>query len=178
MPPLHALPAPALWAIGAVLIVLGLSFCYKGWNATVLGRCHYWSGFLPFTIVSPWFIHLPPSERSLIKVREGILCHVFIGPLFFITAMALLLVGCDLVGLPGTNTANFVLNAGNSSKPAAIIYSPPLHYKFPIAARAGKQIDKIFQTKLYEDPSKSLLPGQHKTTRTLDQVTTDTAGGH
>ncbi|MBZ0187932.1 MAG: hypothetical protein K8F91_16920 [Candidatus Obscuribacterales bacterium] len=175
---LYSLPTPAYWAIGAFLIVIGLSYCYKGWNATVLGRCYYWAGFLPFTLVSPWFIHLPPGKNSLVKVREGILCHVFLGPLFFISAIICLLVGTDMIGLPGTDTANFILNAGNSGKAPAIIYSPPLRYNFPIVARAGKQINKIFNTQFYEDPGKSLLPGQHRTTRDLNQTLHDTSSGH
>ena len=161
--PLHNIPQPAWIAIGVLLIVLGLSFCYKAWNATVLGRIHYWSGFLPFTLVSPWFIHLPPGERSLIKTKEGLLCHMMVGPLFFITAIPLLVVGFDLTGLPGTQTINFIINGGDKSKTAAIVYSPPLTYNFPIAVRSSKKIDKIFQTQIYEDPKNSLLPGTHKT---------------
>lgn len=155
---LNSLPQPAWIAIGALLIILGLSFCYKGWIATVLGRAHYWSGFLPFTIVSPWFIHLPPSERSLIKVKEGFVCHAFIGPLFFLTALPLIVAGLDLTGLPGTKTLNFILNAGDSSKPAAVVYSPPLNYQFPLAIRAGKSIAKLFNVQIGEDEKKRLLP--------------------
>lgn len=162
---LSQLPTPALIAIGVLLILLGASFCYKAWNAIVLGRIHYWSGFLPFTLVSPWFIHLPPSERSLIKVKEGLICHMFVGPLFFITAIPLLVVGADLTGLPGTKTINFIVNGGDTGKPAAITYSPPLTYNFPMASRSSKQFEKIFQTQIYEDPKNSLLPGQHKTTQ-------------
>src|SRR4029078_7244888 len=105
------------------------------WIATVLGRVHYWSGFLPFTIVSPWFIHLPPSERSLIKIKEGLVCHALIGPLFFFTAIPLIVAVMDLVGLPGSVGLNFILNAGDSSKPPAITYSGPLRYQFPLAIR-------------------------------------------
>jgi hypothetical protein len=160
---LSQLPTPAWIAIGVLLILLGGSFCYKAWNATVLGRIHYWSGFLPFTLVSPWFIHLPPGERSLIKTKEGLLCHMFVGPLFFLTAIPLLVVGADLTGLPGTKTINFIVNGGDNGKPPAITYSPPLGYNFPLAARSSKKIEKIFQTQIYEDPNNALLPGTHKT---------------
>ncbi len=156
--PLNSIPQPAWIAIGVVLIILGFSFCYKGWIATVLGRVHYWSGFLPFTIVSPWFIHLPPSERSLIKIKEGLLCHALIGPLFFLTAIPLIVAGLDFTGLPGTQGLNFVLNAGDSSKPPAVTYSPPMNYQFPLAIRASKSIAKLFNVQIGEDPNKRLLP--------------------
>ncbi|MBX9669697.1 MAG: hypothetical protein K2X93_18890 [Candidatus Obscuribacterales bacterium] len=163
---LHQIPQPVWLVIGGLLIILGLSFCYKAWNATVLGRAHYWSGFLPFTLVSPWLIHLPPGERSLIKVKEGLLCHMFIGPLFFVTALPCLIVGADLVGLPGTSSLNFIVNGGDKGKPSAITYSPPLTYAFPIAHVAGKKINKIFQTQIDEDPKKKLLPADHKNAAT------------
>lgn len=166
---LQTLPPWAYTFIGVMLLLLGGSFIYKGWQGTVLGRCYYWAGFLPFTLISPWLIHLPPSENSLIKKREGLLCHMIIGPLFFLTSMFCLLFGADLVGLPGSDTANLILAAGDRSKPAAIIYSPPINYRWPIAARAGKQIDAIFQTKIYEDPSKTMLPGQHGNVNRADK---------
>lgn len=88
---------------------------------------------------------------------------MIIGPLFFLTSIFCLLFGADFVGLPGSDTINLILAAGDRSKPQAIIYSPPANYRWPIVARAGQQIDKIFQTKIYEDPSKSMLPGEHGT---------------
>lgn len=160
------IPGPAWYVIGALFVLLGLSFVYKGWNATVLGRIHYWSGFLPFTLISPWLIHIPPRDvkKSLVKQREGLLCHMFIGPLFFMTAMPFLILGADLLSNGnGTSFANLVLNAGDKSKPAAIIYKPPVFYSYPIAGRAGKKIEKIFQTQIYEDENKKLLPGSHGT---------------
>lgn len=169
--PLHSIPQPAWIAIGVFLIILGLSFCYKGWNATVLGRFHYWSGFLPFTIVSPWFIHLPPSERSLIKIKEGISAHAFVGPLFFMTAIPLIVCGMDLTGLSGTKAINFVLNAGDYGKPPAVMYSPPLNYQFPLAVRASKSIAKLFNVQIGEDESKKLLPTG--TTQTQSATTKD-----
>jgi len=162
---LSQLPPPALIAIGVALIILGGSFCYKAWNAVVLGRIHYWSGFLPFTLVSPWFIHLPPGERSLIKVKQGLLCHMFVGPLFFLTAIPLLVVGFDLCGLPGTKTINWVVTGGDTSKPAAITYSPPLTYNFPMAVRSSKKFMSLFQTQIYEDPKNALLGTQTKGAR-------------
>lgn len=167
---LNTLPNWAYTLIGVLLLVLGVSFVYKGWSAAVLGRCYYWSGFLPITLISPWMIHFPPGENSLIKKREGLLCHMLIGPLFFLTAMFCLLFGADFVGLPGSDTVNFILAGGDRSKPAAIIYSPPANYRWPIVARAGKQIDKIFQTQIYEDPSRSMLPGQHGTQQSAEKV--------
>ncbi len=159
---IQTIPHPVWWVVGALFLALGLSFVYKGWNATVLGRINYWAGFLPLTIVSPWFIHLPPGKNSLIKQREGLLCHMLIGPLFFLTSAPFLVLGADLLGLQGTNAVNLIINHGDKSQPPAITYSPPINYTFPIAFRAGKKINQIFQTQIYEDPSKSLLPGEHK----------------
>jgi hypothetical protein len=156
--PLHSIPQPAWLVIGAVFIVLGLSFCYKAWNATVLGRFHYWAGFLPFTIVSPWFVHLPPSANSLIKIKEGLIAHAFIGPLFFLTAVPLIVCGMDLTGLSGTKAINYVLNAGDNSKGPAVMYSPPLNYQFPLAVRASKSIAKLFNVQIGEDEKRKLLP--------------------
>lgn len=174
---LSQLPQPAIWAIGALVLALGCSFVYKGWNALVLGRCHYWSGFLPFTVISPWLLHLPPKQGSLVKLREGMLCHMVIGPLFFITSFFFLIPGLDmLTGGYGTKMSNMILNAGDSTKPTAMIYAPPLNYKFPIMARASKTFGKLFNTKIYEDPSKSLLPGA-QTGKSLDQAQSDAASG-
>lgn len=170
--PLHMIPGPAWYVIGALFVILGLSFVYKGWNATVLGRIHYWSGFLPFTIISPWLIHIPPKDpkKSLVKQREGLFCHMVIGPLFFLTAAPFLVLGSDLItNGNGTNFANLVLNAGDKSKPAAIIYKPPVFYSLPIAGRAGKKIEKIFQSQIYEDESKKLLPGSPQSRQTAEQ---------
>ncbi len=174
---LSGLPQPAIMAIGALLFALGCSYLYKGWNALILGRCHYWSGFLPFTVISPWLLHFPPKQGSLVKLREGMLCHMVIGPLFFITSFFFLIPGLDMVaGGAGTKFANLVLNAADSTKPTAMIYSPPLNYKFPILARAGKTWGKLFNMKIYEDPSHSLLPGDQ--TKSLDQAQNDAAKGH
>lgn len=174
---LSQLPQPAIWAIGALVLALGCSYAYKGWNALVLGRCHYWSGFLPFTVISPWLLHLPPKQGSLVKLREGMLCHMVIGPLFFLTSFVFLIPGLDmLTNGYGTRMSNMILNAGDSTKPTAMIYSPPLNYKFPIMARASKTFGKLFNTKLYEDPSKSLLPGA-QTGKSLEQAQSDAAAG-
>lgn len=165
----NTLPQPAWIAIGVLCIILGFSFLYKGWNAVVLGRIQYWAGFLPLTIISPWFIHLPAKENSLVKNKEGLFNHVIVGPLFFLTAVPLIVLGTDLCGLPGAASLNFIVNGGDKSKPASILYSPPLNYQFPIAIRAGKQIDKIFNTQIYEDPHKQLLGVEHKTTNSTAQ---------
>lgn len=81
-----------------------------------------------------------------------------------------------VAGGAGTKIANLVLNAADSTKPTAIIYAPPLNYKFPILARAGKTWGKLFNQQIYEDPSKSLLPGNQ--TKSLDQAQSEAAHGH
>ncbi len=145
--------------IGIIMIILSLSFMYKGWQGAILGRCWYWAGFLPFTLVSPWFIHIPPKDpaKTLIKRKEGLLCHILIGPLMFCTAVPLLIVGCDLAGLPGTDTANLILSGGDSSKPSSIVYTPRLSYRLPIMARIGQQLWKIVASQVSEDKDRTLL---------------------
>lgn len=153
------MPDSAWIFIGVMLIILGCSFLYKGWQGAILGRAWYWQGFLPFTLMSPWFIHIPPKEpeKTLIRKKEGILCHLIIGPMMFMTAIPLLLVGSDLVGLPGTDTANTILSGGDPAKPSSIIYTPRLTYRLPILGRIGKQLSKVVESQVSEKSDQELL---------------------
>ena len=157
--PIHQLPLWVWTVLGVLSLALSLSFLYKAWKAVVLGRCHYWDGFLPFTLISPWFIHFKPSNNSLIKTKQGMLCHMLVGPLLFLTALPLLVVGLDLTGLNGTKYTNWVLNLGNPSPRPAIIYSAPIAYRFPILATSEVRFKEIFiDRKFIEDPSQVLVP--------------------
>ena len=129
--------------IGILLMVLGCSFAYKTVQAGVMGRVLYWSGFLPMTIVSPFFTHLPPGEKSLIKSAEGVWVHLLMGPIFAIVTVLCFCAGADMVGLPGTNTLNFILNAGNETRPISVSFDKHRGYKFPMLDRAGKQFMKL-----------------------------------
>lgn len=167
-PLLFRLPEQVLWVIGGILILLGLSFCYKFWTAAVTGRCYYWSGFLPLTIISPWFIHLPPGKNSLIKQREGMLCHIIIGPLFFVSAVFCLMLGCDLVGLPGSKAVNIVLSGGDETKPATVVWEPGRGYRFPVMGKASKKIKKIFNKQINLKDDQKLLHQRLNTHKGVD----------
>jgi hypothetical protein len=160
-------------AIGLVIFLLGLSFAWKGWTGCVLGRFNYWSGFLPITMISPWLTHLPKGERSLVKTREGMLAHVFLGPSFFFCSVLFLCAGADLLGLPGTNTLNSVINGFDNNKPVAVSFdSTSGRYTFPLLTKAGGTLyKKFFKTKIDEShdligrPIEQMLPEQ---TTTID----------
>jgi hypothetical protein len=141
------------FALGLVVVVLGFSFAYKGWNACVLGRFNYWSGFLPATLVSPWLIHLPPGKRSLVKKKEGMLAHMVIGPSFMLCAILFICAGTDLVGLPGTKTLNLVINGGNESARTAVSFDENTgRYAFPIVASTWNKVyHNFFEAKVSED---------------------------
>src|ERR1700722_12213997 len=99
-------------AIGIFLLLLGVSFTYKAFLANIKGKMSYWEGFLPFTMISLFTVHLPGSKNSLIKSTEGLWIHLIMGPVFMIVAIMCLGAGADLAGLPGTATANWVLSGG------------------------------------------------------------------
>lgn len=141
------------FAFGLVVLVLGISYMYKGWNACVLGRFNYWSGFLPITMISPWLTHLPPGKRSLIKRKEGMLAHMFVGPSFFICGLLCICAGCDFVNLPGTKTLNLILNGGDPNKPTAVSFDENTgRYAFPILVKSGGKFYKhFFETRISEE---------------------------
>jgi hypothetical protein len=131
-------------AIGILLIVLGCSFAYKFFLASVLGKISYWQGFLPITIVSPFLTHLPSGEKSLIKKTQGIWVHLLMSPIFLICTVLCFAVGTDLTGLPGIDTLNWVLNGGDYSKPQAVQFSHITYQlKCPLLVRAGIHFGKI-----------------------------------
>lgn len=140
-------------AIGILVVIVGFSFIWKGWQACVLGRFKYWSGFLPFTLISPWIVHLPQGKRSLIKTKEGMLAHVIIGPSFFLCAVLCICAGADLIGLPGTKTLNLVINGGDELKPTSVSFNERTgKYDFPLLARAGKKFyHQVFEHKVTEE---------------------------
>lgn len=156
--------------VGLIVFALGCSFAYKGWNACVLGRFYYWSGFLPVTIISPWLVHLPPGKRSLVKKKEGMLAHIVLGPAFFLCAVLFLCAGADMLGWPGTNTLNLVLNGGDRNKPTAVSFNSDTgRYSFPILVKSGGKLYKqLFETQISEDkdvlgrPLTKMIPTQER----------------
>lgn len=138
-------------AIGIALIILGCSFAYKAFTAVFMGKVRYWSGFLPFTIISPLFIHLPPSKRSLIREGQGMWVYLFMGPIFVVLSWLLIEGGADILGLPATETINLLINHGDRVRPPAITFDK-IHYRytFPLITRNA--------TLLYEKLSKYEMP--------------------
>jgi len=146
--------------IAIVCIVFGLSFAYKAAVAIFLGRTLYWAGFLPITVFSPFFCHLPPGKNSLVKENRAWYVHVLLGPIFLLTSLFLLATGSDIFGLPGTQTLNQLLTLGKHDVPPAIVYEKGTGYKFPILVKAGDTIYKFLTSPLEMNPEKR-LPGTH-----------------
>ncbi|MBX9688748.1 MAG: hypothetical protein K2X27_18720 [Candidatus Obscuribacterales bacterium] len=155
---------------GILLMALGLSYGYKFFIASLMGKVNYWAGleafgvwnlfswiFIPMTIlVTPLFVHTAPKETNLIKSRTAGWVHLFWGPVFFMLSLLFLVSGADFLGLPGTQFMNLVLTGGRPDVPPAITYQPPFTYKFPILKRARKTVFKILTADIKRDKSKSL----------------------
>src|SRR5258708_2648926 len=129
---------------GILLMLLGISFIYKFYIAAVRGKILIWRGFLPFTLVSPLFTHFPPGKRSLIVYKEGTWVHIIMAPLFLVISILCFAAGADLTGLPGTPILNRVINGGKELGPSSIVFDKHFGYRFPIIARAGDKLYKLF----------------------------------
>ena len=109
-------------AIGMLIIILGFSFGYKT----------YRTGFLPFTVVSPWFTHLPASsKKSLTKTAQGLWVHLLMGPIFLVCTVLCFAAGTELMGLPGIKTLNWVLVGGQEGKASCVAFDKRSGYRFP-----------------------------------------------
>jgi hypothetical protein len=143
------MPNPSLdLAIGMVIVILGISFTYKFYQATLLGKCTYWTGFLPITMISPWLTHIPStSKRSLTKTAQGLWVHLLMGPIFLICAVLCFAAGTEIMGLPGMNTLNWVLNGGNTGRATCVAFDKHSGFRFPFLKRSseviGKRISKV-----------------------------------
>jgi hypothetical protein len=132
-------------ALGLLLVVLGCSFAYKFFLATVFGRVSYWTGFLPLTLLSPFFIHIPGSKRSLIRYSQGLWVNLLMGPVFLILSVLLIAAGIDIAGFPGTDSLNFLLNHGEKGRSPSIIFDKTHHvYRFPFLDRSYKLAKETF----------------------------------
>jgi hypothetical protein len=110
----------------------------------------YWSGFLPFTIASPFLLHLPTmSKRSLIRETEGLWIHMLMAPIFLILAVLSFGAGADLAGLPGTAAVNYVLSGGKGTE--EVVFHKESGYQFPILGRAKPVLEKVFGQKFKVD---------------------------
>jgi hypothetical protein len=165
--------------IGIIVTLLGISFAYRFYRACVLGKVNYWTGFLPITIISPLLIHgLPPSaqppkkqsssknaaptKRTLIRETSGIWVHFVIAPIFLIFSILFLTAGSDLMGLPGTETLNYLLNGGNPLAPIAVTYDKRYTFQFPILVRAMKKFGKNVNTAQIPLPADKKLMEEEK----------------
>lgn len=148
---------------GFALFVLGISFAWKFVQAAFSGKVEYWAGlqhfgflFSPITLfISPLFCHLPYNpNNSLIQMRQSLWVHLVFGPVFFIAALMCMCSGADLMGIPGSNSLNYVLTCGRSDVPPFILYSPPPEtalfdmgqYRFPFVKKATKTILRFVTT--------------------------------
>lgn len=155
--------------LGLALIALGLSFVYKCFLAVFFGRTSYWTGFLPFGIFSPLFIHWPPGKRSLIKTIHGWWIHITLGPIFFLCALLCIAGGLDRIGFNGTEICNYVLtmqwlpNAPSSStSQPAIVYSKSKGYEFPILKRMHGAIVKLLTGPVVPEKKGETIMGEQK----------------
>lgn len=177
------LPALRL-VVGALLIAIGASFVYKSYLASVQGRVRFWIGlenfgilFVPLTWLTPYVIHLPSTDKSLIVERRTLWNHLCYGPFFLIAALMCITSGSDLMNLPGSKIMNFVLTFGRKTMPEydkvtgvtrevpippAIVYTPPLgdgwigSYKFPLIKRARLTILRTLTMKIQTNKTQSL----------------------
>lgn len=164
MPTIPAIPP---FVIGLIVTLFGLSFAYRCFRACVLGKVNYWSGFQgggffekaifgPLSFLSMLLIHTPPppspqlgkrstgidpktGKRSLERETSGLWVHLIMGPIFLILSVLFLAAGCDFMGLPGTETLNFVMNGGNRLAPTAVAYDKRFTFQFPVIVRALKK---------------------------------------
>jgi len=131
--------------IGIVVFLIGCSFAYKFVRACVFGKFDYWAGFLPISIFSPLFVHAPPpkGKRTLVRETSGLWVHLFIGPLFLVLSILAITAGCDLMGLSGTDTLNYILTGGNRMAPLAVTYDKRFTFQFPFLVRTAKRLGRI-----------------------------------
>lgn len=152
------------WVGGFLLFLLGLSYGYKFFLASFMGKMYYWAGleafswyFVPMTIlVTPLLVHSPPSEKNLIRTKTGGWIHLFWGPAFFLLSLMMMVAGADFMGLPGTKVMNLILTCGRPDVPPAIVYVPPFTYKFPLIKKARRTVFKLLTADIYMDKKKSL----------------------
>lgn len=155
MSPLVAMVLPWL------LLALGGSFLYKAVLAIFWGRTRYWHGFLPISLVSPLFIHLPSSPRSPVKTTHQWWVHIVLGPLFLFLGLGCLASGADLLGWEGTKCVNSLLTLGQDhvkdkdGKVRAvrplIVFDRERGYSFPMVKRLRKHFVKVFNQPVFKE---------------------------
>ena len=189
---------PALrFVVGGAMIVLGASFCYKAYLAAIQGRVRFWTGlenfgflFVPITWLTPYLLHLPSSDKSLIVERRSLYHHLLYGPFFLLAALICITSGADLMNLPGSKIMNTVLTFGRQTMPQydpvagvtkevpippAIVYTPPVgdgwigSYKFPLIKRARLTILRTLTMKIQTNKTQSLNSWERSGTADVTQ---------
>ncbi|HEY9678407.1 MAG TPA: hypothetical protein V6C76_10380 [Drouetiella sp.] len=135
---------------GIFLMVLGISFAFKAYQAGIQGRCMYWSGFLPLTLISPFLLHLPSGKKSLVKPAEGMWVHAVMAPIFLVLSILMFAAGADFTGLPGVATLNVAMNGFKYGRSDSVVFNRRTGYQFPFIARGSKQLAKLFGSKIGE----------------------------
>jgi hypothetical protein len=149
--------------LAILCLALGVSFAWKCIQAVFLGKVTYWSGFLPISLISPLFIHLPPGKNSLIKTTQSWWVHVTAGPIFFLVGLVLIATGADQLGMPGTDSINDILTLGRSDVPPAITFNKQDGYRFPIFVHAGDTVVKLLTQPVMTN-EKTYVPSAQSTT--------------
>jgi hypothetical protein len=147
-------------ALGMIIIILGISFTYKFYQATLLGKCTYWTGFLPVTIISPWLTHIPSrSKRSLVKTAQGLWVHLLMGPIYLICAVLCFAAGTEIMGLPGVNSLNWVLAGGNLGHPSCVAFDRRNGFRFPFLVRTNETLQsRMNKVQLKIKPGDEMMP--------------------
>ncbi len=166
--PTNGLPPefiPACQMVGGFLLfLLGVSYGYKFFQASIMGKMTYWAGletfgfwFIPVTLlVTPLLVHTPPKDKNLIRTKTAGWIHLIWGPVFFLLSLMMMVAGADFMKLPGTKVMNFVLTAGQPGVPQAIVYQPPFTYKFPLLKKARRKLFRLLTTEIAVDKKKVL----------------------
>jgi len=130
--------------LGVVLIFLGCSFACKLYLAGAEGRISYWSGFVPFSIISPFLLHLPAGKHSPVRQVHALWVYFIMAPIFLICSALCLAAGAEYFGLPGVSTLNWIIKCGKDTPPVAITFDKKSGYRFPLIPRVGTTFgDKI-----------------------------------
>jgi hypothetical protein len=112
---------------GVILILLGLFYLFRMYQALVKGKVTYWAGWAPVTLISPWICLVNANPKSLVKSKEGMWVHLFMAALAICA-------GLDLIGLPGVSYLNDAF--GGAHGPKAITFSLRNGYNFPFIGKA------------------------------------------
>ncbi len=144
-------------AVGIALMLLGASFFYKSAVAVVKGSVLYWAGFLPLTVVSPFFIHLPASKNSMIKRAEGIWVQTVMAPIFVVVGMLCSLSGAEYAGYPAVDLVNLTLHGGKAGAPI-LSFSKTRGFRFPVFSRSSPAVGKLFNAPVNLESHQEIVP--------------------